>query len=766
MRTKRWKARLVGGLIALTGLGLAGCKHQLFLEPADWKEARRPNIPDELESQPHNAILPQGVTPSQQPATVNDSKRTTRPLSLKEALAIALEQGNLGSGISGTDNQALPTFNGRGTSGTDTIKAFVLDPAVAQAEVERSLSKFDARWISSMTWSKQDQATLSLQQSFSNGDSAALTSTLAKPLPTGGMAGITLSMNYLNLASAPTNSQFVSLSTSYTPRVQFIFEQPLLQGFGIEANQLLSSHPGSVLISGLRPSGGSGSEGILVTRVRTEQAKSQFDSQVNQLLFNVEQAYWNLYAAYYAKYAQEVGLEQAFELYAKLKNRVERGLGAPYLTVQAEAQYWLFRQQVLTTRQQVLEADRVLRGLLGMKSDDGTVFVPADAPIQALYSPNVDVTYREALEVRPELMIARQEVKARQLELLNQKELRKPDARLFTSYDVNALGSRLYGNSPENALSNLGQNMFNSWQVGLRLDMPLGFRDANALTRQSQLSLWKAYLQLRDSERKIFDGVVDAVRQMELGYASNNINEARSKALVEVVRQQNARLGNIKEEDYIGQLNGLIQSQRDLATAISDQYRGLANYNAALARLEYVKGTIQQYNNVSVSDGPLPAFVQKKAADHFRSLNSAIKLREHPSDTRGIPMQPGTDAMPPLPPPPTGNLMPGGNLPGIMSPPASAPKPLPLSSQPATGSTKTWDAWQNTPSNSGAAIPGALPTTLNPAPTVTPEPAAVFKSNGSVTLPERPAPGITPIATPTSPPLSGPTTPILQIPPR
>ncbi len=764
MRKIRWKARFVGGLIALTGLGSAGCKNQLFLEPADWKEAKRPNIPLTLETHPHDPIVPPVVQAGVKPATVNDSARTTRALSLKEAMAIAIEQGNIGSGLNGTDNQALPQFNGQGTSGTDTIKAFVLDPAIAQVEVERTLSKFDARWISSLTWAKQDQATLSLQQSFSNGDSASLTSTLAKPLPTGGIAGITTSINYLNLASAPTNSQFIALNTSYTPRVQFIFEQPLLQGFGIEANQLLPGHPGSTLIPGLRPSGTSNS-GILVSRVRTEQAKSQFDTQINQLLFNVEQAYWNLYSAYYNKYAQEVGLEQAFGLYSKLKIRVEAGNGAPYLREQAEAQYWLFRQQVVTARQQVLESDRVLRGLLGLKSNDGTVFIPADAPLKAPFSPDIDAVYREALQTRPELMIARQEVKVRQLDLMAQKNLRRPDLRFFSSYDVNALGQSLSGEAPDNSLANLRMNQFNSWQVGLRLDMPLGFRDANSLTRQSQLALWKSYEQLRDSERKIYDGIVDAVRQMELGYATNSINEARSKALLEVVRQQNSRLGNIKEEDYIGQLNGLIQSQRDLATAISDQYRGLANYNAALARLEYVKGTIQQYNNVSVADGPLPAFVQKKAADHFRALSSSIKLREHPADGPGIVAPHAIDPMQtfPLPPGPQGAPAipaPGGNLPGLLPPPMA----MPSSGQSAASSTKSWSVWQTQPTHSG--IPGTVPTMLSPVPTVGTEGSGTFKQNGSVTLPMRPTPGITPIVPAPPGTLSGPTTPILQIPPQ
>jgi hypothetical protein len=349
-------------------------------------------------------------------------------------------------------------------------------------------------------------------------------------------------------------------------------------------------------------------------------------------------------------------------------------------------------------------------------------------------------------------------VKARQLDLLNQKQQRMPDARLFTSYDVNALNSGL-GSS----LGNLGQNQFNSWQVGLRLDMPIGFRDANALTRQSQLSLWKSYEQLRDSERKVYEGVVDAIRQMELSYATTSINEARKNALQIVVTMQLARLGKLGNEDYINQLNVLIQSQRDLATAMSEEYRGLANYNAALARLEFVKGTIQGYNNVNIAEGPLPAFVQKKAADHFRALNAAIKLREHPADGLGVvppsTLPGGTQMLP---------LAPGGQstLPELMPPPVSVPKQMTNAGQPAPGALRTWENWQSTPSNSGVAVPGTLPTTLSPGQTDTP---ATFKPNGSVTLPKRPITGAATIDPPvpvTTTPLSGPTTPILQIPPR
>ena len=49
MRTFRWHNRILVALIALLGVGLVGCKNQLTLEPADWKEGLRPSIPPSLE---------------------------------------------------------------------------------------------------------------------------------------------------------------------------------------------------------------------------------------------------------------------------------------------------------------------------------------------------------------------------------------------------------------------------------------------------------------------------------------------------------------------------------------------------------------------------------------------------------------------------------------------------------------------------------------------------------------------------------------------
>jgi outer membrane protein TolC len=504
------------------------------------------------------------------------------------------------------------------------------------------LSKFDARWITSMTWNRVDQATLTLQQSFTNGDQAAFNTTLAKPLPTGGVAGITFNVNYLNLAEPPLDPRFVALATSYTPRVQFVFEQPLLQAFGVEINQLLPQHPGSALIPGLRPSGGQTTEGILITRIRYEQQRAEFDRQINNMLLNVETAYWNLYAAYYNLYAQEDVLRQAFDLYSILEVRYKAGTVRKQDVDQTAAQYMRFRRQVIVARQQVLESERNLRGLLGGRSDNAPDrLVPVDEPTLAPFIPDFYEVANEALAYRPELILARHDLKFRQLDLILQKNLRRPDLRFFSSYDINGLGSRLDGprervqidpitgqttTTPVNSLASLTANQFNSWQLGLRLDIPLGFRDANAAVRQGQLNLIRSYYQLQDSERKILEVATQQYRNVIFQYDQIKYARAEREWLQSTLRLNQTLIEGGQWD--VNSLFNILQVQQQLAAAIATEFQAIGQYNAALAALEWAQGTIQRYNNVVIGEGPLPAYVADKAADHFKARESAIKLRE------------------------------------------------------------------------------------------------------------------------------------------
>src|SRR5262249_44206856 len=158
-----------------------------------------------------------------------DPERDVRFLSLNEAFALALENGTLGQGVgSGLSNDTSNTLGlttrdarglGVGALDRDSVRVFALDPANVANDIEAALSKFDARWTTSMNWNTTDRPVGTALDVFQAGratnaiqtQAAELRSTLIKPLPTGGVAGITFDTQY-QFTNLPSR-----VNPSYTP---------------------------------------------------------------------------------------------------------------------------------------------------------------------------------------------------------------------------------------------------------------------------------------------------------------------------------------------------------------------------------------------------------------------------------------------------------------------------------------------------------------------------------------------------------------------
>src|SRR5262249_38104608 len=144
-------------------------------------------------------------------------------------------------------------------------------------------------------------------------------------------------------------------------------------------------------------------EGILVTRIRFDQQRAEFERNVNIMLVNVEVAYWNLYGAYWNLYAREQALRFAYEAWKLSRLKQEVGRESVADVAQALGQYELFRGQRIAALDQVLENERQLRNLLSMQTEDGTRLVPSDLPSLVLYKPDWGASLEETMALRPEL---------------------------------------------------------------------------------------------------------------------------------------------------------------------------------------------------------------------------------------------------------------------------------------------------------------------------------------------------------------------------
>ncbi len=644
---------------------VTGCTQQCFIHEADLHHYNTLGGPPHLETDPSAGAPQLELTDRNEVATV-DTPENREPwyLTLSEAMAIALEQGSTGiqsvraPGSVADDLSTVAQINNVELS-SNYGRVLALNPAAAGAAIEASLARFDAKWVTSMGWNFVDQQVQGLG-SFQNGQFASFVSGLAKPLATGGVAGITFSTNYSNLQAPPQFFQI--LNPSYLARLDLTFEQPLWQNSGTEIQQLLSRHPGAGVGTQLNPfvssflnghigsinpglgaGAGFGANGILISRIRFDQSRAEFERAINFTLLNVEVAYWNLYSAYVSYYAQEIGYRTAYASWKTLKKFEEAGKkqegqqqGIRASFAQSRGQFEEFRANRIVALNNVLEAERNLRGLLNLPINDGKQIIPIDAPTMAPYYPDFDTALTETLHKRPELIAIRQELKARQLDLIVQKNYLKPDLRFISRYGISGLGSRLDAADeildqstgqmrPNNAFRNLSDTNFNDWNINLVLNIPLGYKFEHAAIRRARLSLAQTYMALKFEERRAKRFLQKAYRDIFATYRQIESRRQQRLAAAEEVRVRTRGIA-VGGENLGSPFT--LDSYRRYVQALVQEHNAIAAYNNAIATYQFAKGTIMQHNSVVIGEGELPECAQVRAVEHERERSKALVVRE------------------------------------------------------------------------------------------------------------------------------------------
>jgi outer membrane protein TolC len=273
-----------------------------------------------------------------------------------------------------------------------------------------------------------------------------------------------------------------------------------------------------------------------------------------------------------------------------------------------------------------------------MHVEDCKRLVPSDAPTLAEVRPDWAKALRRALANRPELFMARQDVKANQLNVQLARNLLMPDLRTFAA-DTNSIGTRLDGPGQDNALRNLGSNTFNDWTVGLRLAVPIGYRLGHAQLRQAQLLLARSYFVLQDQELKAERFLGLQYRRMSSGYAKIKAARAQREAFATQLKA--------RQEKYLagqGSLDVVLEAQRFWADALNTEYQAVVTYNNARCCFQYAKGTIQRKDRVTVADSAPPGEDTVRAVDRERRRTRAQVRRVQGLPADALPTVAGGEA--------------------------------------------------------------------------------------------------------------------------
>src|SRR5262249_11968600 len=157
-------------------------------------------------------------------------------------------------------------------------------------------------------------------------------------------------------------------------------------------------------------------------------------------------------------------------------------------------------------------------------------------------------------------------------------------------------------------------NHFDNWSLGLSVAVPFGYRAAYAQIRGARLRLAEGYLHLRDQEEKASRFLAQQFRLVSESYAT--IQSRKSQRLA-YAQDLDIRYQQIVVGRGIYDIN-LLDALRQWTAALDAEFQAIVAYNNSLANFEFAKGTIQQHDNVVISEGALPCCAQVRAVEHER----------------------------------------------------------------------------------------------------------------------------------------------------
>lgn len=709
-----WRAKLLGLALAC-GLA-AGCARPVFLAERDL-HAIADHLPANLEKDVREVIVP-ALGPAPTPPDVNNPDRPPYYLSLQEAIARGLENGTSNSRrLDGViDDSQLGSFaNNNFNFDAESVRVQALKPAEGITNLELQLSRFDAQFINSINFQNTDSLQQGLQ-SFQNGANTSFASSFVKSLPSGGTANISFLTDYRLLSSPPTGT-FGVLNPSYTSRMVFGFDHPLWRDYGVDINQMLERVPTSSVFSpipGVHQGAVAGrragltlfpqlqNDGILVSRIKHDQRKAEFERHINALVLNIEVAYWKQLEAQGRLAASTLVLDIALKLWSQSLQRLNVGQIAPPEFYQVDGLVHELRVQRETALADVLDKERILRRLTGLPLEDGTRLVLITPPNKAQYQPNYEAAIHDALVLRPELTMAREELRIQHIKLLLAKNLLKPDLHFAAQYSPVGFGTRLDGagvfkdeagkEHPVNAFRSLASTHFNDWSIGLILNVPIGYRAEMANVRLARLTLAQQYYILKENEDRARSFVTQQYQEIAKWYSLIAMRIDQRKAYKNSADKQieSYNAGSTKLDV------NLVDAIRRFGEALTGEYEAVGEYNISLARFEWAKGTILHNNNVYLSEGPLPECAQERAVDRERRRTKAHVLRDpprplatledlghhvgevivEPPSEHGVPRMTPPGQAPYVPTPPF--QMPGAPMPGAPMPGTPMTGALPL----------------------------------------------------------------------------------------
>lgn len=462
-------------------------------------------------------------------------------------------------------------------------------PAIDQARVVEANAAFDLKYFANFQYVKQDDlfpsATNPLVDPFSQlvrFNDLQFQTGFKQDTPTGGSVQLQYQADQFDRGGPgfPTSAADKQQDPFWVGLLQLQIKQPLLQNFGAAANQAR----------------------IDIARNTQKSSALDFRIQLEKSLAELEKDYWQLVEAEQDVRIRESLLTTTRDTAQLLSNR--RGTTGTSNTEISQADEAVRAREfdLHQSQAQVEKLSNTIKALLNdpdLPVSGAELVLPADLPTDTPIVFNVEEQINTALAYRPELAQQQTKIDSAEITVRAAKNNELPQFDLVAQFGIDGF-AKDFGDATTNQF---GWNHF-EYTVGFQFQVPVGNREARAITTRTQLQRLQAIYTYRGLVDKVASDVKNAIVDVQMYW--DQIVAARRWRLA--ADEELRRL----EQDRVARPEGmspsLIQTELDAQLRLSEARRqevaAMAGYSASLAALEQAKGTLLRYDNVVMEEEP------------------------------------------------------------------------------------------------------------------------------------------------------------------
>jgi outer membrane protein TolC len=516
-------------------------------------------------------------------------KRVTGTLTV---LALLMATGSLAQQEEKTLSLSLEDCILNAMKNNLNVAVEVLNPELSDISVSMAKEKFMPNL--SFNYNKRDTNTAA----YSFLDATDQVSTLyndysaeiSQLIPTGGSFSIVLE-GYKN----DTNRRFQTINPRFGNTLTFNFTQPLLKNFGFQTSR----------------------REIIIAANNRDISENTFKKILQDTIYNVEQAYWNLVYSIENLKVRQQSLKLAQDLLERNRRAVEVGSLAPIEILNAQADVAIREADILEAEAMVKNNEDLLKTIINLAAEEEGVdlvkITPKDKPAYEKTEANLDEALLKALENRPDLNATRIDLKNKEFDLSYTRNQLLPDLSLQASYwspgitgdqilyeNNDALRGAVIGTvagTPKDALKDAFNFKYQNWSIGLTLSIPINSIISRTAYAQARVNLDQAMLRLKSQEQQIFLEITTAVRAVHTNFKRAQAYKVARELAERKLEAEEEKLRVGLSTNYF-----VLQYQRDLATAQTQELKAIIDYNLSLALLNKASGVSLKNKNIEISE--------------------------------------------------------------------------------------------------------------------------------------------------------------------